>query len=101
MKHCSECKGKMKELEDKTPEGVLYHYFKCEECGEEIVDMKQLQEVAEVYRDMKKYYAKVSQWGTSLGVRIPKELVDRYHLRDEEEVAIIPEEKGLRIIPAG
>ena len=42
MKTCSECKGKMKELRAKTPEGVGYKYFKCNKCKEEIVDMKQL-----------------------------------------------------------
>lgn len=54
-----------------------------------------------LYRDMKKYQAKVSRWGTSLGIRIPQELVDHYHIHQEENVTIIPEEKGLRIIPAG
>ena len=100
MKKCSECNEEMIELEDKTPEGVNYHYFKCKKCGEEIVNMRQLHDVAQVYREMKKFRAKISKWGMSLGVRIPKELVEKYHLRDEEEVTIIPEEKGMKIIPA-
>jgi uncharacterized protein with PIN domain len=50
MKKCSECKGKMKELKAKTPEGVEYKYYKCSKCGSEIVDMKQLHEVAEKYK---------------------------------------------------
>ncbi len=53
MKKCTECNGKMKELKDKTPEGVEYTYFKCEKCGEEVLDMKQLHNVAEKYREMK------------------------------------------------
>ena len=100
MKNCSECKVKMIELNDKTPEGVEYHYFKCEKCGEEIVNMKQLHDVAQVYREMKKYRAKVSKWGMSLGVRIPKELVEKYHFKDNEEITIIPEKEGIKIIPA-
>ena len=99
MKKCSECNETMKEMSDKTPEGVNYNYFKCGKCGEEIVNMNQLHDVAQVYRDMKKYHAKVSKWGMSLGVRIPKELVDKYHFTDNEEVTIIPEENGIRIIP--
>lgn len=99
MKKCSECNGKMKELVAKTPEGVSYHYFKCNKCGEEIVDMKQLHNVAQKYREMKKYHAKLSKWGMSLGLRIPKELAKRYHLKDNEEVTIIPENKGIKIIP--
>ena len=40
----------MVEKSDKTPEGVEYKYFKCNKCGEEIVDMKQLHNVVEKYR---------------------------------------------------
>lgn len=36
----------------------------------------------------------------SLGLRIPKELAKEYNLRDNEEVTLIPEEKGIRVIPA-
>lgn len=88
----------MKELVAKTPEGFEYKYFKCEKCGEEILDMNQLHNIAEKYRAMKRFNVKISKWGMSLGLRIPKELVKRYNLKDDEEVAIIPEEKGMRII---
>ena len=98
MKRCSECNGEMQELKTKTPEDIEYSYYRCKKCGEEIVDMKQLHKVAEQYRTLKKYQVKLSKWGLSLGLRIPKELVERYHLKDEEEVAIIPEKKGIRIL---
>lgn len=100
MKTCSECKGKMAEKTAKTPEGVSYRYFKCGKCGEEVVDMKQLHNVAEKYRVMKKYHVKLSKWGLSVGLRIPKDLVKKYGLKDNKEVNIIPEEKGIKIIPA-
>lgn len=100
MKTCSECQGMMKEFTNKTPEGVDYHYYKCSKCGEEIVDLKQLHQVAERYRILKNYHVKLSQWGLSLGMRFPKEIAERYKLKEEEEVVIIPEEKGMRIIPA-
>jgi DNA-directed RNA polymerase subunit RPC12/RpoP len=100
MKKCSECKGEMKELTAKTPEGVEYKYFKCGECGEEILDMSQLHNVAQKYREMKKFNAKLSKWGMSLGLRIPKELAQKYHFKDNEEVTMIPEKEGIKIIPA-
>ena len=100
MKKCPECNESMIELSDKTPEGVTYHYFKCKKCGEEIVDMKQLHNVAQVYREMKRFNAKLSKWGMSLGVRIPKELVEKYNFKDNEEVTMIPEKEGIKIIPA-
>lgn len=96
MKRCSECKGEMKEHKAKTPEGVSYTYYKCVACGYEMVDMEQLHSVADKYREMKKYTARLTPWGKSLGLRIPKELAKRYSLKGE--VTLIPEEKGIRII---
>ena len=100
MKKCSECSGVMREFQAKTPENVTYSYYRCGSCGNEIVDMSQLHAVAEKYRVMKKYSAKVSKWGLSLGIRIPKELVKKYKFKDEKEVTIIPERKGIRVIPS-
>ena len=100
MRKCTKCEGTMQEFKAKTPEGVEYSYYKCRKCGEEIVDMRQLHEVAEQYRSLKKYQVKLSKWGLSLGIRIPKELVEKYKLQYNKEVAIIPEKKGIRIIPS-
>lgn len=100
VKKCADCGGSMKELSDVTPEGVEYTYYRCGECGEEVLSMKQLHLVAEKYRQMKMYHAKLTRWGQSLGLRIPKELVVRYHFRDNAEVAIIPEKKGIKVVPA-
>lgn len=100
MKSCSECKGVMVEKTAKTPEWISYNYFKCNKCGEEIVNMNQLHNVAEKYRVMKRYNVKLSKWGLSIGLRIPKEIVKKYHFKENEEVAIIPEKKGIRIIPS-
>lgn len=95
---CTKCSGKMAEKSGATPEGVEYHYHKCVECGEEIVDMAQLHAVAEKYRKMKRYTAKLSRWGESMGLRIPKELVKKYKLKENEELSLIPEEKAIKIM---
>lgn len=100
MRKCPECESSMKELKAKTLDGVEYSYFKCSKCGKEILDIKQLHNVAQKYRTLKKYNVKLSKWGLSLGLRIPKELVKKYSLKNEEEVTIIPEEDSIRIIPA-
>lgn len=96
MKSCSECGNKMVAKAGLTPESVEYHYYQCPKCGEEIVDMEQLHTVAEKYRILKTYRVKVSKWGTSVGIRIPQELVKRYHLG--LEVSMIPEKEGIKII---
>ena len=99
MKRYSDCGKQMRERQALTPEGVRYSYFHCGSCGEEIVDMKQLHVVAEKYRALKLYHAKMTQWGRSLGVRIPKPLVAKYHLKANREVSIVPEREGIRIVP--
>ena len=57
-----------------------------------------LHNVAQKYREMKRYNAKITPWGQSLGIRIPKALVARYHFKANEEVSIIPEKEGIRIV---
>lgn len=99
MKKCTECNGTMNELIDETPEGIEYKYFKCTKCGEEILNMQQLHNVANKYRTIKNYHVKLSKWGLSLGIRIPKQVVKKYRLRNNEEVIIIPEEQGIKILP--
>jgi predicted RNA-binding Zn-ribbon protein involved in translation (DUF1610 family) len=100
MKKCSDCGKQMEEKEAYTPEGIKYKYFTCPKCGDEIVDVKQLHEVAEQYRTMKLYHAKVTRWGQSLGFRIPKALVTKYHFKANDEVALIPEKNSIKIIPS-
>jgi len=65
---------------------------------EEVLGMKELHEVALRYRKMKKYSAKITRRGLSLGLRIPAELVKRYKIKNKEELTIIPEENGFRIL---
>ena len=100
MKKCGACGKQMEEQEAFTPEGISYKYFTCAKCGEEIVDMKQLHDVAEQYRAIKLYRAKVTRWGQSLGFRIPKELVLKYHFKANDEVALIPDKNSIKLIPS-
>ena len=49
MRKCIQCGVEMQQLKAKTHNGVSYNYYKCKNCGEEIVDMKQMHEVAKRY----------------------------------------------------
>ncbi|MBT7241193.1 MAG: AbrB/MazE/SpoVT family DNA-binding domain-containing protein [Candidatus Diapherotrites archaeon] len=96
--NCTKCRNKMIKKKGITPEGFEYTYSKCVECGEEIVDLKQLHEVANKYRYMKKYSVKISKWGDSLAMRIPKELAKEYNIKSDERITLIPEKKSIKII---
>lgn len=97
---CSKCGGKSVERNGTMPDGVEYKYMGCTKCGEEIVTMGQLHEMAEKYRAMKKYTVKLSKWGESRALRIPKELAESYGLEKVSEVSLIPEKKAIRIVAA-
>ena len=96
--NCAKCKKKMIKKTGITPEGFEYYYSKCENCGEKLVDLKQLHSVAQKYREMKKYSVKISKWGDSLAMRIPKELVKEYNLKSEKQITLIPEKKSIKLI---
>ena len=88
----------MEEKSGVLPDGMNYNYYYCPKCGDEILDMDQLHDVAELYRKKKRSTATLSKWGSSLGIRIPKELVQKYKLKAKSEVTFIPEKDGIRII---
>lgn len=97
MKKCSNC-GKLTKVKvSYTKEGIPYEYHSCN-CGEEFLDMDQLGDVADKFTEYKQMRAKISKWGSSLGVRIPKELVQKYKLKEKSEVTFIPEKDGIRIL---
>jgi len=50
MKKCTEFGGEMKALKAKTPEKVTYEYYRCNKCGDEVVDINQLHAAAEKYK---------------------------------------------------
>lgn len=95
---CPKCSGKMVEKKSSTPEGIEYSYFECEKCGEEILNMKQLEKVAKKYTELKKYTVKINKWGKSLAIRIPKDLTKKYGLKKNETVTLIPEKGSIKIV---
>ena len=98
MRMCAKCKLEMNEKTAVLKDGVSYKHYQCPKCRDEFLDMKQLHDVAEKYRNLKRMHAKVSKWGTSLGIRIPKDLVKKYGLKSNTDVMLIPDEDGIKII---
>jgi len=98
MKKCSTCKKELVFKTGRTKDNIPYQYYSCTKCGEEFLDMKQLGDVAQKYREYKQMKAKLSTWGSSLGIRIPKELVQKYKLKPNNEVTFIPEEGSIKIL---
>ena len=92
------CGGKRIKISGKTPESVNYTYWRCPKCKEEVLGMKEFHELSEKYKILRRYSAKTTKWGLSLGIRIPSEIVKRYKIKDKKELTIIPEKRGFRVI---
>lgn len=99
-KSCHECGQPMIELKGSTSDGLDYVFFRCSGCGVEMASTDQLRRVAEQSRALKTYNAKITKWGQSLGIRIPKELVTTHKITYNEEVTIVPEEGGFKVLPS-
>ncbi len=100
---CPLCQGMMVLKADKIEQdGVAFDAFRCTDCGEEIMTMKQLKVLAGKYRKLRK--AKeitFAQWGNSLAVRIPRDVAEEYHLSAGSQAMLVKEKEGMRIIPGG
>jgi len=97
---CWECGGKMEKRIGYLKEGIEYEFFGCEKCGHKVLTMDQLKNLAEKERKYRESYAiKISKWGTSLAVRIPKSIVVQEKLKEGESVRIFKEKAGFRIMP--
>ncbi|PIU21070.1 MAG: hypothetical protein COT15_04215 [Candidatus Diapherotrites archaeon CG08_land_8_20_14_0_20_34_12] len=95
---CVRCKIKMQVKADTMPNGVTFNYHYCPKCGEELVDMGQLHELSRKYEAMKRYQTKVSKWGESLAIRIPKELTKKYKIKANDEIQLVPDKDAIRLV---
>ncbi len=99
---CPLCqKGKMKMEKDfMEQDGIEFETYKCSECGEGIMNMKQLKALAGEYRKLRR--AKditFAKWGNSIAVRIPSEIADEYNIFAGKRGTLTKDKEGIKIIP--
>jgi len=91
----------MEKIKDKIKQdGVAFEAYKCVQCGEEIMNMKQLGKLAQKYRKLRQ--AKeitFAKWGNSIAVRIPSTLVEEFHITSGKHGLISKSKEGIEIIP--
>lgn len=100
--NCPVCKkGKMVLAKDRFEEDrVEYTLYRCQHCGEEILDSEQLQALAEQYRALRKEKEIVfAKWGNSIAVRIPKDVAQNYGFKIGKHAYLRKEKEGIRIVP--
>jgi len=96
-KKCWECGAIMEEAVGTDHDGITYNYWKCSKCGEEVLSMRQLHEIAE--KEKKMFAVKIAKWGTAVAMRIPKKIVETYGLIPGKSATIIPEKTGFKVVP--
>ncbi len=98
---CPICKGKMEKVKDLIKEDkVEFEAFKCVSCGEEIMNMSQLKNLAQKYRKMRQ--AKeitFAKWGNSIAVRIPSDIAEEYNITSGKQGILTKDKQGIKIIP--
>ena len=100
---CPVCqKGKMEKKKDiMEQDGIEFEAYKCSECGEEIMNMKQLKVLADKYRKLR--HAKditFAKWGNSIAVRIPSDIADEYNISAGKHGILTKDKEGIKIIPS-
>lgn len=100
---CPKCKKEaMEKIKDTIEQdGVEFEAYKCKSCGEEIIDMKQLEVLARKYRKLRKAKeVTFAKWGNSIALRIPSEIVAEYNITSGKQAILTTDKKGIKIIPA-
>ncbi len=81
-------------------DGIEFEAYNCLECGEEIMNMKQLKVLASKY--IKLRHAKditFAKWGNSIAVRIPSDIADQYNIFAGKHGTLTKDKEGIKIIP--
>ncbi len=100
---CYLCKkGLMKIVKDIMEEdNIEFEAFKCNNCGEEIMNMSQLKILAEKYKKLRKAKeGTFAKWGNSMAIRIPNEIIHEYKIKAGNQCLITKDKIGIRIIPS-
>lgn len=98
---CPICNGEMEKIKDEIKQDkVEFEAFRCNSCGEEIMNMKQLKVLANKYRKLRK--AKeitFAKWGNSIAVRIPNDIINEYNITSGKQGILTKDKEGIKIIP--
>ena len=98
---CPLCKGNMQRVNDFIKEdNIDFEAFRCKSCGEEIMDMEQLKNLAKKYRKLRKVKEIIfSKWGNSIAVRIPSDVAEDFKIKSGRKGILTKDKDGIKIIP--
>ena len=81
-------------------DNIEFETFRCDNCGEELMDGKQLKSLASKYRQLIMAKAvSFAKWGNSIAIRIPNEFIKDYNIKPGKQAMIVKEKNFIKITP--
>jgi len=97
---CPICSSRVEKKVDVIREDKIeYEYYKCSTCGDEFLNMSQLESVAQKYRRLRKAKeVTFAKWGNSIAVRIPKDFVNELKIKSGKQGLLVKDKDGIKIV---
>ena len=81
-------------------DNIEFETFRCNNCGEKLMDAKQLKILANKYRQLRKAKeVSFAKWGNSIAVRIPNEFIREYNIKPGAQALMIKDKHAIKITP--
>ncbi len=97
---CNDCGKEMERKEDLEFNQHEVSGWKCK-CGEEIYDSEEVQKVLMLNKLKKKdIKAKLGRVRSNLILRLPKDVEETFGFEKGEEVQLVIEDDGVKVLPA-
>ncbi len=103
MTKCLNCNEEMKEKLVEWKPGIYVRAEVCENCGEKWLDLEEHERAVAEFatQNVTKLRRSVIKLGTSLAVRLPKDIADALGLKEKDEVEIYSTREGIVLKKAG
>ncbi len=98
-KLCPQCKNRFDATQFEVGYGISVPSLHCKNCGFNLTDDSVLTTALSKLREMMKKEVKVIRIGEGLGIRFPNDVVKNYNLAFGEDMLLVPEADGIKIVP--
>lgn len=103
MTKCLNCDREMKEKLVEWKPGIYVRAEVCEKCGEKWLDLEEHERAVAEFatQNITKLRRSVIKLGTSLAVRLPKDIADSLRLKEKDKVEIYSTREGIVLKKVG
>lgn len=103
MTKCMNCNVEMKEKLVEWKPGIYVRAEVCERCGEKWLDLEEHERAVAEFatQNVTKLRRSVIKLGTSLAVRLPKDIVNSLNLKEKDKIEIYSTREGIVLKKVG